>query len=107
MTVKRTITFLAALAGIAIAIACGGSDSFGISGTLFGTCSGGVTVTVTGMASGTATSDASGRYEVTGLPNGTYTVTPSKAGCSFSPPALAVVVDGKVAAGNDFSANTN
>ena len=40
--------------------------------------------TVTAGSQG-ATSDGSNNYTISGLANGTYTVTPSKSGCTFSP----------------------
>ena len=42
----------------------------------------GVTVTA---GTGSATTDASNAYTIPGLAAGTYTVTPSKSGCTFSP----------------------
>ena len=45
--------------------------------------------TVTAGSQG-ATSDASNNYIISGLANGTYTVTPSKSGCTFSPASLSV-----------------
>ncbi len=50
-----------------------------------------------------ATSDASGNYTITGLTAGTYTVTPSKSGCTFSPASLSVTV-GPNATGKSFTA---
>jgi hypothetical protein len=51
----------------------------------------------------TATADAGGSYSITGLAAGTYTVTPSKAGCTFSPASLSVTV-GPDATGKSFTA---
>ena len=50
-----------------------------------------------------ATSDTSNNYTITGLAAGTYTVTPSKSGCTFSPTTLSVTV-GPNATGKDFTA---
>src|SRR6185369_7493018 len=47
--------------------------------------------TVTAGSQG-ATSDGSNNYTITGLANGTYTVTPSKSGCTFSPASASVTV---------------
>jgi hypothetical protein len=58
---------------------------------------------VTAGAQG-ATSDASNNYTITGLANGTYTVTPSKSGCSFSPTSLSVTISGANVTGNNFIA---
>jgi len=61
----------------------------------------GATVTA-GTAS--ATSDASNNYSVAGLSNGTYTVTPSKSGCTFSPASASVSVSGANVTGTNFTA---
>jgi hypothetical protein len=61
----------------------------------------GATVTA---GSKTATSDASNNYSVTGLANGTYTVTPSKSGCTFSPASSSVTVNGANVTGVNFTA---
>ena len=50
-----------------------------------------------------ATSDASSNYTVAGLAAGTYTVTPSKTGCTFSPASQSVTV-GPNATGKNFTA---
>jgi hypothetical protein len=50
-----------------------------------------------------ATSDASGNYSITGLAAGTYTVSASKTGCTFSPTSLSVTV-GPNATGKNFTA---
>ncbi len=60
----------------------------------------GVTVTA---GTKSATSDASNNYSIAGLAAGTYTVTPSKSGCTFSPTALSVTV-GPNATGRNFTA---
>jgi hypothetical protein len=59
--------------------------------------------TVTAGTQG-ATSDASNNYSITGLANGTYTVTPSKSGCTFSPATLSVTVSGANVTGSNFTA---
>jgi hypothetical protein len=51
-----------------------------------------------------ATSDASNNYTLSGLANGTYTVTPSKSGCTFSPASLSVTVSGASVTGQSFTA---
>jgi vibriolysin len=60
----------------------------------------GATVTAGSVS---ATSDASGNYTIAGLAAGTYTVTPSKSGCTFSPASLSVTV-GPSATGKSFTA---
>ena len=74
-----------------------GTPTYSIAGSA-GTA--GATVTA-GAAS--ATSDASNNYTLSGLVAGTYTVTPSKTGCTFSPASLSVTV-GPNATGKSFTA---
>ncbi|MBU0607850.1 MAG: carboxypeptidase regulatory-like domain-containing protein [Armatimonadetes bacterium] len=50
----------------------------------------------------TATTDAQGRYTITGLPNGQYTVTPTLLNYHFQPPTRAAQVDGANVTGVDF-----
>src|SRR6201995_3139290 len=47
-----------------------------------------MTVKLTGTTTATATANASGAYTFTGLAKGTYTVTPSHTGFTFSPTSL-------------------
>ena len=61
----------------------------------------GVTVTA---GSASALSDASNNYSLAGLANGTYTVTPTKSGCTFSPASLSVTVSGANVTGQNFIA---
>jgi hypothetical protein len=60
--------------------------------------------TVTAGSQG-ATSDASNNYTITGLANGTYTVTPSESGCTFSPASSSVTVAGANVTGTNFTAS--
>jgi hypothetical protein len=60
--------------------------------------------TVTAGSQG-ATSDASNNYTISGLANGTYTVTPSKSGCTFSPASQSVSVSGANVTGINFTAS--
>jgi hypothetical protein len=55
-----------------------------ISGTVTGPWVSGVTISRSGSAT-TTTTDSSGKYSFTGLAGGTYTITPSLAGYTFSP----------------------
>jgi hypothetical protein len=61
----------------------------------------GATVTAGGVST---TSDASGSYTIANLEAGTYTVTPSKTGCTFSPTSQSVTV-GPSATGKNFTAS--
>ena len=75
---------------------CGDDDNRGgppiavmynISGQVTSTGSGlaGVTMALSGASSATTTTDNVGNYTFIGLDNGSYTVTPSKTGFTFSP----------------------
>ena len=64
----------------------------------------GMTVNLSGPANGATTTDGSGNYGFNGLPNGTYTVTPSASGYSFAPPSQSVPVSGSAVTGINFTA---
>jgi len=51
-----------------------------------------------------ATTGASGAYTIGGVPNGTYTLTPSREGFTFSPASLSVTVNGANLSGRNFTA---
>jgi hypothetical protein len=79
--------------------------SFSISGTVSPSASGfGTLLTLSGAASGSATADSNGNYSFAGLANGTYTVTPSKSGFTFSPTAQTVTVNNGNMPGVNFTA---
>ncbi len=60
----------------------------------------GVTMTLSGTASQTATTGASGYYAFMNLGNGSYTVTPSKTGYTFTPTSQPVTLSGASATAN-------
>jgi hypothetical protein len=75
-----------------------------ISGTLTSAASGAiVTLTQGAMTIGTAAVGGSGAYSFSNVPNGTYTVTPSETGFTFSPPNRTVPVNGGNVTGVDFT----
>ncbi|MBK9518622.1 MAG: hypothetical protein IPO09_14975 [Anaeromyxobacter sp.] len=87
----------------------GGSDpappaTYSISGAVTGSVTTGVTVTLSGAASATTTTGAGGAYTFNGLAAGSYTVTPSLAGHTFSPASLAVTLGNANATGKGFVA---
>jgi len=79
-------------------------STFKISGTMLGGARAGVTITLSGTPDRTAVTDASGNYAFTGVANGTYTLTPSLAGFTFSPVDRTVLVSGADLTGRDFTA---
>ena len=93
-------------------IACGTSDDSGpptyyISGAVSGATLDGVTINLTGDATASATTDASGNFSFEGGENGTFTLTPVKAGYTFNPVSLVVVVNGASVTNINFVATAN
>ncbi len=82
------------------------SGAYSISGTVTtsgGSALSGVTMALTGAAAASATTDANGNYTFTGLANGTYTVTPSLTGYTFSPTNATITVSGGNITGVNFT----
>jgi len=64
----------------------------------------GVTVTLSGTQFARTITDSSGDYSLSGLQNGTYTITPSKPGYTFNPPNRSVTISNSDVLGQDFIA---
>jgi hypothetical protein len=79
------------------------AHTYSISGTISGVGGPGARVNLTGAASSSTTADTGGNYIFTGLANGSYTVTPSKTGFSYTPASRAVSVNGANVAAVNFS----
>jgi len=79
------------------------SQTWSISGSL-GSSGSGATMTLSGAVSSTITADASASYAFTGLANGTYAVTPSKTGYTFSPASQSVTINTANLSGVNFTA---
>ena len=81
------------------------TQTYSVSGTISPTTGGGgATVTLSGAASATASPNSSGAYTFTGLANGTYAVTPSNTGYTFSPVSQNKTVNGANVTGINFTA---
>lgn len=77
--------------------------TFSISGTISPVAGGsGATVSLNGTGSASTVADGNGNYILTGLANGSYTVTPSKVGYNFTPANQAVTISGGNQAGVNF-----
>lgn len=101
-------TSWAGRAAIAAAVCCFGCGSeaprtFTIAGVVSGVDAP-VALRLTGPTGATATTDASGRYAFSGLPDGSYMITPSGEGRIFGPGKLGVEVRGADVPGQDFVA---
>ena len=81
--------------------------TYSIAGTVSGAWVSGVTVTLSGAGSAATSTDASGNYSFTGLAAGSYTVTPTLSGYTFSPPSAAVTVSTANVTGENFSDSAN
>lgn len=110
---SKMICFIGIMIFVIILSTCGGGGgggggSYYINGLIF-LCEdpitlGGVTVTLSGANSATETTYGSGSYSFGGLGNGSYTVTPSMAGYTFSPVSTQVTISGASNASTDFFA---
>ncbi|MFH1377486.1 MAG: DNRLRE domain-containing protein [Planctomycetota bacterium] len=86
----------------------GGATTYSISGTVSGAVQSGVTITLGGDATAITTTDGSGNYSFSGLADGTYTLTPSLSGYTFSPTSLTgVVVSGANVPAQNFTATAS
>ncbi len=88
---------------------CSGSDTgpdplHSISGTVGGATAAGVTVSLAWAGTASTVTDGAGRFAFAGLADGTYMVTPGRAGYSFVPARAMVTVDGADVTGQDFTA---
>ncbi len=79
------------------------AQTWSISGTISGAGGSGATVALTGTASANTTADASGNYSFSGLTAGPYSVTPSKAGYTFSPASQPATISNANIAALNFS----
>ncbi len=80
--------------------------TYTISGTISGAGGNGATVTLSGAASATVTATATGTYTFSNLVNGSYTVTPSKSGFTFTPASQNVTVNNASVTAVNFSTVT-
>src|SRR5262250_2763320 len=80
---------VAAWIGLLVVLGCRGSNpsafTHSISGAVSGAIADGVVIALGGTMIDTTTTAADGLYSFSGLATGTYSLTPSKAGYTFSP----------------------
>ncbi len=83
------------------------APAWGISGSLTpASLTTGATVSLSGTSTATATADASGNYSFSNLQVGSYTVTPSKSGVTFTPASQTLSLSVGNATGVNFTAQT-
>jgi beta-glucanase (GH16 family) len=81
------------------------ATTYSVSGNISPVAGGaGATVTLSGGGGGSVTADSQGNFTFSGLASGTYTLTPSNPGYSFTPYSLTVTVSGANVTGLAFSA---
>lgn len=105
---------LAALVVCLVVSGCGGggttdggtppATTYTISGTVSGAAAAGVTVALSGSSTASTTTDPAGVFSFAGLANGSYTVTPTRVGFTFTPSSSSVTVSGANVAGRNFTA---
>jgi hypothetical protein len=82
------------------------AQTFTLSGTISGSGGSGATVNLGGAKTASTTANIFGQYSLTGLVNGSYTVTPTKSGFAMTPTSRAVTISGANATANFTSAQT-
>jgi len=83
------------------------TPTYTISGKVSGDVVSGVTITLTGTGSSSVTTDSSGNYSFSGAANGSYTITPSRSGYTFSPASIGIMVNNANVTGKNFTATAN
>jgi hypothetical protein len=94
---------------VEVLAAPGAGTGFTVAGTITPAALGStttVTLTQGGTTLSSATVDANGNYSFPAVANGTYTVTPAKAGVDFSPASRDVTVNGAAVTVPAFTATT-
>jgi hypothetical protein len=82
--------------------------TYNISGRISPSANGSeATVTLSGPDGASTTTDSSGNYAFSGLSSNSFTVTPSKAGFSFTPSSRTVTANGSSIIGLDFTSSSS
>jgi serine protease len=79
------------------------TPTYSISGTITTGAGTAIPGVIVSTGSATATTNSSGAYTLSGLSNGTYTLTPSLGGYTFSPTTRSVTVSGANVTGQNFT----
>jgi hypothetical protein len=99
-------SLLSLLSGCAGSVTPASSGEFSVSGSITPTSNGsGATVALSGLSSASTIANGAGNFTFTSLTNGNYTVTPNRAGYTFSPQVQRIAVDGASVSGVNFVAS--
>jgi hypothetical protein len=79
------------------------AQTFTITGTVSGTGASGTTLSLSGAASQTTTANASGVFTFSGLAKGTYAITPSHTGFTFTPTSQSATINAANVTGITFT----
>ena len=75
-------------------------------GTGTGVVQSGVTMTLTGASSASTTTASDGTYAFAGLRSGSYTITPSMTGYTFSPTSISATISSSNLPGENFTSSS-
>jgi hypothetical protein len=96
------------IAGCAGSVTPSNSGGYSVTGTIAPAASGnGATVALSGPSSASTTANSSGGYTFSGLTNGMYAVTPTRAGYTFSPAVQSFTINGASDTGVNFTATAS
>ena len=86
---------------------CGGvaPTTYSVSGSVTTSAGAGVSGVTVATSGNSASSSSTGSFSIASLANGSYTLTPSKSGCSFSPVNRSVSVASANVTGQNFTAS--
>jgi hypothetical protein len=103
-TTQAAIITTSDITGLNFVAAAHTSPTSSLSGTISPASAGsGAAVVLTGPVGATATANSSGAYSFPGLTNGTYSVTPSKSGFTFTPGTQTATVNSANLTGVNFT----
>ncbi|GMU44197.1 MAG: hypothetical protein AMXMBFR25_21830 [Lysobacterales bacterium] len=83
------------------------TTTYSISGTVTNGGGSGISGATVSAGSASATTNSSGAYTISGLANGSYTVTPSLSGYTFSPVNRSVTISGANSTGQNFTGSVS